>query len=218
MDYYFIRQPIAPSSLLPTAYELLVRGTDGLACSVLRQVYNIRQVDLDALELAIALSVDGLRYHVNCSKQTVGDWVYFARLGKARREGVNPKAITIEVSEDLVPSEDARFWLRSVQDMGFPICLDDFGRAHSNNLAYSMYLPDILKIDGEFVRNIESSCNAELVEKEMAFCKKRRIACIAEHVENEKILAKLQTIAHSIGFSDLHYQGWFIGRGERVRP
>ena len=220
-SYHFIRQPITDANSEIYAYELLARdGQSDLACPLLQSMDDngIRQLDLDALELAIALAPSGIPHHVNASKQSVGDWGYFARLGKALKDGVEPSMVVVEVNEETLPTEVAQSWLACVKGMGFPVYLDDFGTYHSNNLALSMFRPAGLKIDGEIVRKVSDRYNVSLVRKELEFCLDQDpiLGCVAEHVENEAILVKLEAIARKVGYPKLLYQGWYFGKGERV--
>jgi len=220
--YHFIRQPIARADKTPVAYELLVRGSTDQAHSILEGASDayIRQIDLDALEVAIALAPGCIPHHVNCSRQSVSDWDYFARLGQALKDGINPKMVVVEVNEAIAPDTPVLFRLTCIRDLGYPLFLDDFGTFHSNNLMLSKLRPTGLKIDGEIVKKVadlyECDFNIAIVEKDLRFCQEHGLTCIVEHVENDMILQELQLIAHRVGFSGLLFQGWAIGKGVRV--
>jgi len=218
-NYHFIRQPIARSDRSIAAYELLVRadGSD-LAYTVLNRATpeEVVEIDKDALELAIALAPGGIPHHCNLSIHTVLDWSYFAILGRALVDGVNPALVVIEINEAITPDEASLRWLTQIRDMGFPILLDDFGTFHSNSYALAELEPSGFKIEGEIVKKLNKKINSEIVEKKLMLCKEHGLMCVAEHVENAVILERLEAIARRVGFEGLLYQGWEIGRGEKT--
>lgn len=223
MDYRFICQPIS-NGTETIASEILVRelkadrtlslDSSSVLSWAIESPERLQQIDMDALEMAIA-SPKHLPHHVNISPATVGSWDYYAKLGRAYKDGVDPKSLILEVSEFLDPtSEIARSWLASVKCMGFPIVLDDFGNCHSNNRALSLFRPDGIKIDGAIVRGIADSYNRGLIKKDLQFCLDYELSCVAEHVENKWIYEALVGLCDRIGYHDLQYQGWLFGKGE----
>jgi Amt family ammonium transporter len=89
--------------------------------------------------------------------------------------------------------------------------LDDFGSGHSS-FAYLKDLPvDFLKIDGLFVKGI----NTEPIDYAMVKAihdvgKAMGMETIAEYVENEEILIKLKEIGVDYG------QGYYFGKSEKL--
>ncbi len=76
----------------------------------------------------------------------------------ARRFEVDPRSITLEVTENMLITdpEAAIVVLVRLRDFGFRIAIDDFGTGYSS-LSYLKRLPvDILKIDRSFVQTLES--------------------------------------------------------------
>ena len=223
MKYGFICQPISNGTEV-VAYEILVREVQGdrpsiSSASVLAwahaEVGRLREIDRDALELAIASSPAGIPHHVNVSLETVGDYGYFAEMGKALLNRIDPRLIVVEISEEIDPMpEAAQRWVSQIKSMGFSIVLDDFGRHHSNNHALMVHSPTGIKIDGEIIRNILSPKTLEIVEKDLRYCQRADLFCVAEHVENEAIFDELVKLCDRLKFKNLLYQGWHIGKGE----
>ena len=222
MRYTFIFQPISDGSQT-AAYEILVRGVSQdnellPALTVLEwakeELDRLRQIDLDALELAIALIPQGIPSHVNVSEATVCSVEYFKRLGEILLSGLNPAMIAVEISEAIEPTPEVQLWVTQVRDMGFGIYLDDFGCFHSNDTALTLYRPTGIKIDGQIVRGVADIYYAGVIRKELLFCKDYDLECVAEHVENVFIFNALKRICDRIGYDKLQYQGWHFGTGE----
>ena len=96
-----------------------------------------------------------------------------------------------------------------LRSMGVSFALDDFGTGVSS-FAYLKQLPvDYIKIDGQFVRNIESSpVDRMIVSSIHQIAQIMGKKTVAEFVEDEATLQKL--IELSVDFA----QGHWIGRPE----
>jgi len=100
-------------------------------------------------------------------------------------------------------------FIRDVKEYGVTIAIDDFGAGYSNFERLLDYQPDILKIDGSLIKNIESSdYSLSLVKSIVAFAKEQNIATVAEFIENENIFK----IINEIGVD--YSQGYFFGKPE----
>lgn len=103
---------------------------------------------------------------------------------------------------DLVKS-----FINDVKKMGVKIAIDDFGVGYSNYERLLEYQPDILKIDGSLIKNIDNnSLSFNIVETIVAFAKKEKILTVAEYVENEDIF----NILNDLGID--YSQGYYFGK------
>ncbi len=103
-------------------------------------------------------------------------------------------------------------FIADVKKMGIKIAIDDFGAGYSNFERLLDYQPDILKIDGSLIKNIESnSYSLNVVETIVAFAKKQNIKIVAEFVENENIF----NILNNLGVD--YSQGYYFGKPEALR-
>ena len=74
------------------------------------------------------------------------------------RTGINPRNLTLEVTESLAINDMARMKriLDSIKALGVKIALDDFGTGYSS-LNHIREIPiDVIKVDQTFVRNLEN--------------------------------------------------------------
>jgi PAS domain S-box-containing protein len=108
--------------------------------------------------------------------------------------------------EDIQDFKVIKSFIQKVKAMGVQIAIDDFGAGYSNFERLLDFEPDILKIDGSLVKNIEhNQYSRNVVETIVAFAKKQNIHTIAEYVENENIFSILKEIG--VDYS----QGYYFG-------
>ena len=99
-----------------------------------------------------------------------------------------------------------------MQNLGVRIAIDDFGAGYSNFERLVNYQPDILKIDGCLVRDIETnSYSLSVVKTIVAFAKEQKIQIVAEYVENEAIF----NILNELGIE--YSQGYYFGKPEILK-
>jgi len=103
-------------------------------------------------------------------------------------------------------------FIRKVKKMGVKIAIDDFGSGYSSFERLLEFDPDIIKIDGSLVKNIETDTfSRNVIETIAIFSKKQNIKTVAEFVENETIFNILNEIG--IDFS----QGYYFGKPEELK-
>ena len=98
---------------------------------------------------------------------------------------------------------------QKLRSLGVKIAIDDFGTGYSNFERLLEYKPDIIKIDGSLIKNIQTNRhNRSIVEMIVTFAKKQHIQTIAEFVESEEIFHIVQALG--IDYS----QGYAFGKPE----
>jgi len=113
------------------------------------------------------------------------------------RTGANPKSLKLELTESMFVDdlEDVVAKMTELKAHGLRFALDDFGMGYSS-LAYLRRLPlDQLKIDQEFVREIQvDASSAAIAQSIISLSKAMGLSVIAEGVETEgqrEFLARL---------------------------
>lgn len=109
-------------------------------------------------------------------------------------------------SEEVKDLGIVKNFIKIVKGMGVKIAIDDFGSGYSNFERLFEYEPDILKIDGQLIKNIvQKSLSRNIVETMVAFAKKQNVKTVAEFVENEELFSEVCKVG--IDYS----QGYFFG-------
>ena len=103
-------------------------------------------------------------------------------------------------------------FISMVKEYGVKIAIDDFGAGYSNFERLLDYQPDILKIDGCLIRDIEtSSYSLSAVKSIVTFAKEQKMQTVAEFIENESIF----NIVKEIGVD--YSQGYYFGKPEPLK-
>lgn len=122
--------------------------------------------------------------------------------------GVGAHRLVIELTEGCVIEniDDTIGKMRDLQAMGVRISIDDFGIGYSS-LSYLKSLPlSQLKIDQSFVRHVDDSNAAVIVETIIMMAKSLSLSVIAEGVETQTQLDFLKAKGCS------SFQGYYFGK------
>ncbi len=188
----------APTGPIAMAEELgLIEGFDlAVAETALKQ---LRQPGFGLVKVAInvsGVSLAGDAYVAGLLKMT-------ANTPEIR------KRLLVEVTEtaSLTDLDGAARRLKALRDTGIQICLDDFG-VGASTFDYLRRLPvDIVKIDGAFVRDLNSDAKVRTLAAHLVeLCQSLNIATVAEMVETEAEAAAVRALG--VDFA----QGWLFGR------
>jgi len=125
------------------------------------------------------------------------------------RTNVSPRRVCFEITETAAIENEKRAlaFIEEMRELGCRFALDDFGSGVSS-LSHLKRLPvDYLKIDGQFVREIDASPTDRAMVK--AICELGRtldIRMIAEYVETEQVATTLTDLGVD------YAQGFLLGR------
>lgn len=112
-------------------------------------------------------------------------------------------------SEDIKDFMLVKEFIKRVKTKGVKIAIDDFGTGYSNFERLLSYEPDILKIDGSLIKNIQNNTvNQHIVETIVLFAQKQNLSTVAEFVESEAIY----NIVRDLGIE--YSQGFYFGKPE----
>ncbi|HEX7029405.1 MAG TPA: EAL domain-containing protein [Gammaproteobacteria bacterium] len=129
-----------------------------------------------------------------------------------RRYGIDPRGICFEITETAAATDfDAALrFVVGVRALGCRISLDDFGSGISSFSYLKAFDIDYLKIDGGFVRDMDSDpVNARFVESINHLGKSLGLTTIAEYVESAPVVECLRSLRVD------YAQGNFLGRPQQ---
>lgn len=107
------------------------------------------------------------------------------------------KRIIFEITErsSLHSMENAKDQVARLRSAGYRIAVDDLGAGYAGLTSIALLQPEIVKLDMELVRDIDSSpTRATLISGLVALCNQLGIAVIAEGVETAAEVRKLQEL------------------------
>ena len=191
---------IMPASFLQVAERFdLVQEID---CWVVRNAANIL-AEQQAAGRELVLSV-------NLSAKSITDPKLPAVIARAlEAEGADPHGLCLEVTETaaIVNVERAKDFARAVAKLGCELSLDDFGAGFASFYYLKHLTFDVLKIDGEFVRDLTTShMNQLLVKSVVDIARGLGKRTVAEFVGDEPTLELLREMG--VDFA----QGYYVGK------
>lgn len=179
--FSLLAQPIVDLSTgRDTQYELLLRMRNergdlippGAFLYIAERLDLVQDIDRWVAGRAIDMLAEReragtpLTLEVNLSGRSIGDADLLSFIeGRLADTGIDASRLIFEVTETAAVSNiaTARDFAEHLSEMGCRFALDDFG-AGFGSFYYLKHLPfDILKIDGEFVRNCRTSLTDRLV-------------------------------------------------------
>ncbi len=190
-------QPIVDSVARQVySYEALIRGRNNEpAFRVLDQVAaaDMHRFDQEGRIAAIALAARlGLDCHLNLNLLPRGlhesAVSVSSALRAAERCGLAVERLILEVTEGEMIADHARFadLINEYRGMGILVAIDDFGAGYSGLNLLADFQPDLIKLDMNLVRGIESRGPRQaIVRALLQACVDLGIDVIAEGVETE---------------------------------
>ena len=213
-------QPIYDNKLQKiTKFECLARLLDSQNNRVLYPFDFLEQVRRMGFMRSITYSIinnsfqtfssNDLEFSINITEEDIRDtqMIDYIR-NRCQKYKINPSRIIIEILEDIEFDDDDLIVnnILILKDMGFKIAVDDFGYANSNFGRLIKMQIDYIKIDGRFIKNMDSNpISYKIVRSVTEFAKNIGVQCIAEHVHSKTT----QNLAKKLGIE--FSQGYFIG-------
>ena len=153
--------------------------------------------------------------YINLSGQSVGDRVFHRDAIELLIHAGSEicKRICIEITETAAVTNmaDASVFIDQLHALGIKVALDDFG-AGASSFGYLRSLNiDILKIDGQFIKNmLRDPLDAAAVRCFVDVAKIQGLRTVAEYVDNEDVLVHIKEIG--IDFA----QGFLLHKPEPI--
>jgi diguanylate cyclase (GGDEF)-like protein/PAS domain S-box-containing protein len=179
---------------------------DGLIVTLQRWVLQRATTDAAALlaagwEVQMAVNVSVRHLQAGCLTPDVANAL--------AQSGLPPRKLVLEITESVMLDAEDRLEsdLATLHEMGCILSVDDFGRGYSS-LAYLARLPvRILKMDREFIADIErDQRGAAIVSSVIDMGNRLGMDVVAEGVEDAGQMEVLQ------GMGCEYLQGWLFGR------
>ncbi len=141
---------------------------------------------------------DNTHFSINLSSNTLTDkTIVDDIMNMAKTFAIDTKTICFEITESAVIKnlQQAKKLIKSLKSVGFKFALDDFGCGLSS-FQYLKNMPvDYLKIDGSFVADmVNNNIDQAMVAAINEVGHNMGIETIAEYVENDQIIKKLQDL------------------------
>jgi diguanylate cyclase (GGDEF)-like protein len=153
---------------------------------------------------------DDLTISVNLSPRQLSDPALVEHVRQVlARTGLPPSALVLELTESALaePSVDAVGVLEQLSQLGVKLALDDFGTGYSSLSRLDRYPLDIVKVDKSFVDRIDQDAgDAALLEAMLQLAGALRLEVVAEGIETETQLHRLQALGCALG------QGYLLAR------
>lgn len=190
---------ITPGAFLPVAEEYALIG----------------EIDRWVVDQSAQLAAEGLAVELNVSAASISDPRLIPYIRSAlHRSGADPRRMVFEITETALVSDEqaGRHFVEQMHQLGCKVALDDFGTGYGG-FVYLKQLPiDYLKIDVEFVRDLNvNSASRSVVEAIVDLATRFGLKTIAEGVEEAGVLELLGAIGVD------YAQGYHIARPAPVR-
>jgi len=128
---------------------------------------------------------------------------------KTSQYNISEKQVILEILESISISNDHLILeqLEKLKNMGFVLAIDDFGSENSNFSRLLQLNVDFIKIDGSFIKEIQTNKNSqEIVKSILTFSHNLGYKVIAEYVCSEEIYHIIQELGVD------YAQGYYIGK------
>jgi PAS domain S-box-containing protein len=206
-------------------HELLVRmiapGGEVIAPGVFLPVAEqhglIRDIDRQVFELASLHAAAGHAVAINVSAESISEPGLFRYVEEHLvAHGIDPGLMIFEITETALVRNEAvaQVFIESVRRLGCGVALDDFGTGYGS-FRYLKHLPvNVLKIDQEFVRDLEgetSMVNRHVIEATVTLARGMGQKTVAEGIDTEVTLA----IIRELGVD--YAQGYLFARPAPAR-
>jgi EAL domain-containing protein (putative c-di-GMP-specific phosphodiesterase class I) len=158
------------------------------------------------------LRTRGLAMSINVSGQSIGDETFIQRFTQLLADANLPRhSISVELTEQAAITNlpSAKTMVARLGASGCGFALDDFGTG-ANSLTYLKALQvSRVKIDGSFVRDIQSDRNCKATVKAIVeLAKGMGIETVAEYVETQEIAQEVRLLGVD------YAQGYAFGKPE----
>lgn len=178
----------------------------------------IRHIDFFVLDKVCSILAEwkkkgwkDIKIAVNLSRVTLLEYNITEKLLEVcKKHGIEPKRITIEVTEStgIMEEKELRELIELLEKAGFSISLDDFGSKYSNLSVLTLMNFSEIKIDKSLIDHLENNKKSRIViEHIIKMCQDLNLTLsVAEGIETSKQKELLETFECIIG------QGYYFDK------
>ncbi len=202
------------------AYEALVRGADGTgACEILARVTEANRYKFDqrcrvvAIEQAVALGImDGdAKLSINFMPNAIYEPLACIKLTlkTAAKHQLPLSRLIFEFTEqeDMDDCGHIQKIVDCYKSIGLGTALDDFGAGYAGLNRLACLQTDVMKLDMELIRDIDTSMPRRMIVEAMAaLCRKMGMEVVAEGIETQAECDALRDIGIYM------MQGYYLAR------
>lgn len=125
----------------------------------------------------------------------------------SKKYNVAPDRVVLEILENIhSQNEEIEEQINEIKELGFQIAIDDFGTEGSNFLRLHSLPVDYIKIDGTFIKDIDTNQESlQIVKTIINYSKMKQIKTIAEFVHNQSVANVVQELGVD------YMQGYYYG-------
>jgi len=229
-EIVFIKRCVEKSAIIPFVqpiidvktmkiqkYECLMRLIDDNGCAhsvfpyllTAKKTYLYNPMMKIMLERSFELFCQtDVEFSVNLGYEDIANSEFKNYIYKKILSCAHPKNIIFEILEtDFIEDFEIIIdFAKTVRSYGCKIAIDDFGSGYSNIENIITLKPEILKIDGSLIKNIDSSAEARTIVKNVInMAKELNTKTVAEYIHNKEVLE----IVQELGVDFL--QGFYLG-------
>jgi diguanylate cyclase (GGDEF)-like protein len=156
----------------------------------------------------IRLQNSDVKVSINISEEDINEGYLLTFVSQQlKKYKINSNRITFEILENMTTlNYRVLEHLQIFKDIGVGIAIDDFGSESSNFSRLSSVQANIIKIDGQFIKDLDQNrLNMKIVKAIVFLAKEFECKIVAEFVHNEEIYE----IVKSLGID--YSQGYFFG-------
>ncbi len=137
-------------------------------------------------------------FSINITDEDIkADYLVEYIMEKLSEYNIDPSRVALEILENitLLELDRAKNQFNRLKEVGLKIYIDDFGSDASNFSRFLQLDVDVIKIDGQFIKNIDKDINSlKIVESIVALAKKIGVKTVAEFVHCETIYECLKPL------------------------
>lgn len=170
-----------------------------------------RQIDVLSLKLGLQTlaTSPALRLSINMSARSIGypDWIQALRTGIGNTPQLAERLILEITESSAMEAPDTVYqFMREVQAYGVSLALDDFGAGYTSFRYLRDFCFDMIKIDGQFVREISKHPDNQVLA--------RALQSIAQHFDMFTVAESVETAEDAAFLIEMGVdclQGYYFG-------